>query len=340
MGALSVFRDGGPGGWGDVVLRKKLGRAPTFPERLLLSENDCRVGAIRFSESATWNQSGCPQKRCSLNDAYWAIQHMEEGQALPEDMERAILHGSSMDGMRPKVFAALDGREWIVKFPSSRDADCRASAEFLAMHLAHECGIRAPETRLIPLGQGKNALAVERFDRRDGAPLHMMSMGSAMGFRPSQDHKKSYLAMASVLQRISAKPTEDCHELFRRMVLNILISNKDDHLFNQAMIYQGGAWRISPAYDVVAGEGNRRDHALALGVDGAKGTIANAISLCECFALTRERAQETINGMLSVIGGWKRIAAEIGVADKAVRDTEWAISPGLVPEDAGITHAP
>lgn len=43
----------------------------------------------------------------------------------------------------------------------------------------------------------------------------------------------------------------DRHELFRRMVFNVLCGNRDDHLKNHSFLRSGDGWRLSQAFDVV-----------------------------------------------------------------------------------------
>jgi len=43
-------------------------------------------------------------------------------------------------------------------------------------------------------------------------------------------------------------------------VFNILVSNHDDHVKNHGVIRSpGGHWRLSPAFDLLAGEGGSRE---------------------------------------------------------------------------------
>lgn len=58
----------------------------------------------------------------------------------------------------------------------------------------------------------------------------------------------SYLELADALRRYGAAPREDCAQLWRRIVFNILISNSDDHLRNHGFLYASRkGWRLSPA---------------------------------------------------------------------------------------------
>ena len=49
----------------------------------------------------------------------------------------------------------------------------------------------------------------------------------------------------------SSAPTEDLHELWRRIVFNVMVGNLDDHLRNHGFLYdRDDKWRLSPAYDL------------------------------------------------------------------------------------------
>jgi serine/threonine-protein kinase HipA len=60
----------------------------------------------------------------------------------------------------------------------------------------------------------------------------------------------SYPALAEELRRVFAHPRFDAPELFRRMTFNALISNRDDHPGNHAVIAMNQDWKLSPAYDL------------------------------------------------------------------------------------------
>src|SRR3546814_17136977 len=67
----------------------------------------------------------------------------------------------------------------------------------------------------------------------------------------------------------------DRHELFARMVFNIMVSNDDDHLRNHAFLFdaQGAGWRLSPLYDVVPRPKLAQERMLHLAV-GPQGRLA------------------------------------------------------------------
>ena len=62
---------------------------------------------------------------------------------------------------------------------------------------------------------------------------------------------RSYLEFVDALRQHGAKPKQDMHMLWRRVVFSILISSTDDHLRNHGFLYDGpDGWRLGPAYDL------------------------------------------------------------------------------------------
>ena len=100
-----------------------------------------------------------------------------------------------------------------------------------------------------------------------------------LGFHDGTSHKDgaSYLHLAEFLQRSGARVAEDLEELWRRMVVNICVSNTDDHLRNHGFMLTREGWRLSPAFDrnpVPAGYGltlNISDTDSALSLEAGSG---------------------------------------------------------------------
>ena len=57
-------------------------------------------------------------------------------------------------------------------------------------------------------------------------------------------------------------------QMFRRMVFNIVISNRDDHAKNFSFQYRGGAWQLSPAYDLLPSAGFNGYHTKTINGQG------------------------------------------------------------------------
>lgn len=322
-GALGVFRDAGPGIWGKELIKKQYGQVDPA-DYLILSNNLLRIGVFRFAEKsdAFFNDSILPLQ---LEDIYTAIQAMESGEELTEFQLSILAQGSSMDGIRPKSFVEMDGQSWIIKFPSKNDYGNKAVCELIGMELARACGIETPEARIIPLSNGKQAVAIKRFDIDGQTNIPLMSAASAMGYIEGELVKRDYSYVAQTLIRFSSTPQNDCLSLFKRMALNVIISNKDDHIFNQALIMRNGRWRLSPVYDVVCGEGSGRNHAMNIGKFGSAGNLVNVISSADAFGLDATTASHVINKMIEVISQWKGVAKKMGVSEADISQIGWAI---------------
>ena len=321
-GCLGVFRDSGPGAWGKEIIKRQypnIGPA----DYLILSNNLLRIGAFRYAENrdAIFNE---PNDEINLNDVYEAIKAIEQGLPLTEQQARLLVQGSSMDGVRPKVFSKFDGQSWILKFPSKNDYDNKPINELIGMQLAIACGIDTPNVRLIPLNDKKHVISIERFDTDGVNTFPLMSAASAMGYAGKETDKKDYRWFAQTLIRLSGNPQADCESLFKRMALNVMISNKDDHIYNQAMLLKTGKWQLSPVYDVVCGEGNRKNHAMTIGDQGTDGNLSNVLSAAGSFGFTETQASEIINEMIDIVSGWRQIVKDY-IPQEEIKKVEWAI---------------
>src|SRR5690606_7313972 len=108
----------------------------------------------------------------------------------------------------------------------------------------------------------------------------------------------SYLLLVEELRRLCADAPADARELFRRMVVNALISNTDDHPRNHAVIAPQDAWRLSPAYDLTPMPQvslERRDLAMTIGDLGRRASARNLLSQCARFLLTPDEAQRIVD---------------------------------------------
>src|SRR5690606_21859503 len=103
--------------------------------------------------------------RASLVDLADAARRLEAGERLPEQLDLALLHGSSVGGARPKALLdGDDGRRHIAKFASSTDSYPVVQAEFVAMDLARRAGVQVAPVE-ITFVDWSPVLLVERFDR-------------------------------------------------------------------------------------------------------------------------------------------------------------------------------
>ena len=106
-----------------------------------------------------------------------------------------------------------------------------------------------PETRLF---EGKY-FGVERFDRTVEGKVHVVSIAGLIraDYRlPSIDYTHIFQVCAALTHNVV-----EIWKVYRLMVFNYLIENKDDHAKNFAFIYSDGEWHLAPAYDLLPSDG-------------------------------------------------------------------------------------
>ena len=166
--------DAAPDAWGRRVIEYRLRASDTDLSELayLLESGSDRAGALDFQASATeyTPRSG---EGADLGQLAEAAQRVEDGQPLPPALERALLHGTSIGGARPKV-ALRDQRTGVIaKFTSSRDTYPVVKAEYIAMELARRAGIDTARVEFAAAA-GRDVLLVRRFDRSPPRKRRMM----------------------------------------------------------------------------------------------------------------------------------------------------------------------
>jgi len=108
-------------------------------------------------------------------------------------------------------------------------------------------------------------------------------------------------------------------ELFRRMVFNILIDNTDDHEKNHALLADDAQQlELSPAFDVLPSGQALGYQQMRVGEDDADSTLANALSMCTLFALTKNEAQREAAAVATVVAGWKKHFGARGVSARDI----------------------
>ena len=264
-GNFGVFDDSLPDGWGTLLLDRFLKEQGkdlsklTILDRISLIGSNGR-GALEYRPDNSFAANAHFKDFDKISSECKKI--LEERKIDAHSLEELYKNGGSSGGARPKVFAKIDGREWLVKFKSSFDPKDIGEIEYKYSLLAKKCQIEMPETRLI---NGKY-FAVERFDRTSNGRVHTISASGLLNayYRlPSLDYS-DLLAVCKDL----TKDKNQVVQLFRRMVFNVLIENKDDHSKNFSFQYKDGAWRLSPAYDMLPSAGFNDMHTTSVNGKG------------------------------------------------------------------------
>lgn len=251
-GGFGVFDDCLPDGWGLLILDRYLQQKGVNPRTLTLLDRLTLVGstgrgALEFrpdysvgarQDYADFEKLALEAERILDSDNY-------TGEGIREFQDR----GGSPGGARPKIFVRYNDKEWLVKFRAKRDPQSIGMDEYRYSLLAKQCGIEMPETRLFE----DKYFGVGRFDRTPNGKLHVISMAGLTGadYRlPSIDYTHIFQVCAALTHSVA-----EMWKVYRLMVFNFLIDNKDDHAKNFSFIYRNGDWHFAPAYDLLPSDG-------------------------------------------------------------------------------------
>ena len=324
----SCLRDASPDAWGRrVLIHQKLGVKGTYAAQIeldeltyLLESGSDRIGALDFQKSPTQYVPRQTQQP-SLEELLTAAEKVEQGIALSTELDQALLHGTALGGARPKVLLDDGDRKFIAKFSSSHDLYSVVKAEFIAMRLARKVGLNVATVHL-RTAMGKDVLLIERFDRvRDGDQWCRRAMVSALTIFELDEMMAAYASyekLAECIRHRFAHSTASLHELFARMVFNILCGNTDDHARNHSAFWDGHQLALTPAYDICpqSRTGQQASQAMLIHGSDRRSQIATCMAAAPSFLLGSEAAIAIVNHQVRTIENeWPSICDEAGLSE-------------------------
>jgi len=319
------FSDAAPDTWGRALMTKALGGGLSEFDYLVLSDDRTRQGALRFlgDDMEPLSDLTPPIPRLVELDRLRMLAHRFErdpGGAEEEARDLAGVAGS-LGGARPKANVEGDGHLWIAKFTSVQDTKPVERVEVATLKLAAKCGLRVAEAKLEMRDSDSPIALIRRFDRRGNTRIPFISARTALDW--DSDEGGFYTDIADVIRQISSKPVDDLHELWRRIVLTILVSHKDDHLKNHGFIYAGGdRWRLSPAFDINPSPSRHRVLETGIMQGGSfDASLRIAFEACEFFDLSLADARQQASQMAKTIANhWKQALRDEGCSSTDVQN--------------------
>lgn len=331
-----IFADAAPDRWGRTLLERREALVARREERrqqpldewdfLVGVDDRTRMGALRLARAGGDGFLAAaplpiPPLARLRELEHWA-RELELG--LSEEMSEEdrwiamlVAPGSSLGGARPKA-SFLDGDElWIAKFPSQEDRHDVEGWEFVLSRLAAEAGIQVPEIRLLRLGHTHRVFCTKRFDRVDG---RRRLFASAMTLAGRRDHEDaSYLDIARAIAELGAPAAieEDLHQLFRRIVFNVMTANRDDHLRNHGFLRTAEGWRLAPAFDVNPSL-QKLEHSLALDDSLRAPDLEVVRETASLYRLSPDRAGEMITEVGKAVSRWPAVAREASLPGEEI----------------------
>jgi serine/threonine-protein kinase HipA len=259
---------------------------------------------------------------------------------LSTEQEKALIDmlkiGTSAGGARAKAIISYNAKtgevrsgqtaapkgfgHWLIKFDGVTDSQFGASSGYGRVEMAYylmakDAGIEMAQSQLLE-ESGRAHFMTKRFDRTEtNEKLHMQSFCAMRHFDFNEVNSYSYEQLFETMRMLGLHyPAAE--QLFRRMVLNVLARNCDDHTKNFAFVMdQTGNWNLAPAYDVChAYRPNSpwvSQHALS--VNGKRSMIQRDDLLAVAKQMNIKKANAIVDDIAKIVGNWEGYAEETRV---------------------------
>lgn len=327
-----LIYDSLPDRFGMSVLRKNFqdkGILNPTPLQMLSYLGSRTMGALSYAPAE--GEPAAQEMIDLVNAARSAksLMQMEHVDTLDPAIVKA---GGTAGGATPKLLAAIStdrsriitgpsmipaGMEaWLIKLNTS---DTKASSvcqlEQTYFELAKAAGISVPDTMIISDQKGVEHFAIRRFDRKQEDPnqrLHIHSYAAIAGIdfsEPGADYE-NLLRLTKDLTR----NFEDVCEQFRRMLFNLLASNRDDHAKNFSFTMDSaGKWTNTPAYDLLYTDNDLGGNWMLIG--GKRNDIRydDLKQLADLVGIPQRRLNEMLEQVKDALAQWPSLAKANGI---------------------------
>ncbi|GJH18125.1 type II toxin-antitoxin system HipA family toxin [Caballeronia novacaledonica] len=343
---FGAFRDASPDAFGRRVIESRLcAQLNGLPEaQYLLNAGPHRIGALDFRLESSTKLSPQIDESFDLEELGEAAACIDDNLAVPRALQAIFTQGAGLGGARPKASVRDEqGLLWVAKFPTKNDAFDVASIECATLTLAAKTGVHVPEVKTVAVG-GRRVFMSRRFDRFWAPPgsskshaLRQAPYSAGLGAKWVEHHVfyvsaltmsgrdegdsrlASYadIAAAGLNRSRTVIGADDAAQIYKRMLIDIFVSNDDGHLRNTGYIYNDAfqTWQLSPCFDVVPRPSLAFERFLHLqvGEHGRAATLDNAFSWHQEFLLSEKHAYECIAEAWNVVRDWRQHFEDSGV---------------------------
>ncbi len=353
VGNFGIFLDSAPDRWGQMLMKRREAleaKDERRPARNLYAwdylvgvQDETRVGALRFKRPGGQFLSQSPRSAppiTSLRELESIARAVTERRIhdltlLRKWLTVLVAPGASLGGARPKAsFRDTDGSLWIAKFPAANDDYDQGAWEGVIHELAQRAGVVVPSAKVLRLTGDHHTFCVQRFDRSSTDRIFYASAMTLL--RKEQSEGTSYLEIAEFLQNHGGRATVsgDLAQLFRRVIFNVAVSNRDDHLRNHGFLLDAHGWRLSPAFDVNPNI-DKADHVLNLDQSDNRPSMATVLATADWYGLSRTDACALSQDVLGAVSHWRDVAGKFGLSQSEIDLMEPAFiqSPDAVDQD-------
>ena len=131
----------------------------------------------------------------------------------------------------------------------------------------------------------------------------MVSGLTILGIQEMEARYAGYEKLAEHIRYQFTQPRDTLHELYKRMVFNVLVGNTDDHARNHAAFWDGKELTLTPAYDICPQGRTGEEATQAMNVSGENrlSQLGNCLAARAAFQLSEEQAVDIIEHQVRTI---------------------------------------
>ncbi|MBW6419356.1 type II toxin-antitoxin system HipA family toxin [Celeribacter sp. PS-C1] len=338
-----LFGDSLPDGWGRLLIDRTLTSRGKSRSEITDLDRLAMVGSHGMGALCYRPEDDYPIEDDLDLDWFDGLVPEIGNDVAAEDLERLRGIAGGSQGARPKFVAILDEanerlhdhrmpledgwRHVLAKRRAQGDVEGAVEAEAAYSDLARAAGVEMTPVAVLRASEGEPYFITDRFDRQENERLHMQTVAALLDvdFRTAQ---LDYIELLKVV-RMMTRDYREVEQMFRRMVFNARVMNRDDHLKNHAFLMDAsGEWRLAPAYDVSFSLGPGGEHTLLIAGEGRRPGREHFLEAAKKAGIKEKRAAEIVEEIDGVVRDWsgyadvrdvpsvlrKQIAEEIKIA--------------------------
>ncbi|MDF1875661.1 type II toxin-antitoxin system HipA family toxin [Sulfurimonas sp. SAG-AH-194-I05] len=311
-GMPGIFNDSMPDGYGAILMlkyfkQKKHTGIITPLQKLAFIGTD-GIGALEYTPSENYHEL------FDIDIATLPKTLKSNYEGSVSDVLSNLIKLPSPGGARPKTSvlyspkanimkgghtcnATSDLEPWIIKFDEENSQT--TILEKLYQDIAYKSGILTPVTQLLHV-RNEVHFAIKRFDRIGKDKLHQATVSGLQHLSHMEINNFSYENLLVMTQQLT-KDMAQVQDMYKRMVLNVVGANCDDHLKNTSFTMNIlGEWNLSPIYDVVynTGPATFGEHFLSVNQKNKNITKKDLIIAGQVVNLSKSEMNEYISDVV------------------------------------------
>lgn len=333
-GLPGIFNDSLPDGYGAMMMlkhfRQKQGNSKVTTLQKLAFVGTDGIGALEYTPS----ESYFDRFDIDIETLPQTLKGKIEGNV--PDVLTSLMKLPSPGGARPKTSvlydpiakvmkgghtsnATKDLQAWIIKF--DEEGSQLTILEKLYQDIAKQSGILTPITELLYVNNEVH-FGIKRFDRLGVEKLHQATVSGLQHLSHMESNNLSYENLLVMTQQLT-KDMRQVKDMYKRMVLNVVGKNCDDHLKNTSFLMnKDGQWNISPVYDIIynTGPATFGEHFLSINRKNKDITKEDLLRAGQCVALSQNEMIYCIDEVSDAFSDRFRSIHEYGLGGDLINE--------------------